>query len=309
MPSIQSSIFKIAARGYPAPFEAGLTIDERRARLRAVSRIAGMLPATTVMPLLAADVPAEWVQAAGSEGSGVIVYLHGGAYAIGSMDTHRDLAARLSQAAGMAVLLLEYRLAPEHPFPAALNDVVGAYQWLMRRGFPNQMIAFAGDSAGAGLALAATMMLRDSGLPLPACLGLIAPLGDLTFSGDSIVERHHLETVLTMDALIELTGGYVAGRDPTDPLLSPLFGDFSGLPPAMVQVGTDEMLYSDALRLAQRFDAEGIHVVFDKWEGMWHVFQLFARYVPEGIKALEGLGSFIKGYVELGASHAVAARW
>jgi acetyl esterase/lipase len=251
------------------------------------------LPAdVSCRPLSANGIDAEWIGAPGAD-AGVILYLHGGAYALGSVDTHREFVARLARSAGMRCLALNYRLAPEHPFPAALEDATGAYDWLLAEGVAPSRIIFAGDSAGGGLALAALVTLRDAGKPLPAGAVCISPWMDLALTGASIRTRAQVDCVLDPDSLGIYAGLYAGEHDRTSPLLSPLYADLTGVPPLLIQVGSDEILLDDATRCAEHARHAGVHVDLEVWNGMFHVFQL-VPFLPETKEAVAHIVEFVR---------------
>lgn len=221
----------------------------------------------------------------------VLLYLHGGAYVLGGPASHSKLAAQVGYAAGATVYLPDYRLAPEHPFPAALDDSLAAYRWLLKRGA--QCIAIAGDSAGGGLAVATAMAIRDAKLPPPAALALISPWVDLTLSGESHQTRARRDPMLRTAWLKFAVERYAYRLPQNEPLISPLFGSLTNLPPMLIQVGSEEILLSDSEVLAKRARAAGVHVQFKCYEGMWHVFQANAGSLPESDQALTEIGAFL----------------
>jgi acetyl esterase/lipase len=223
-----------------------------------------------------------------------MLYLHGGGYAIGSIVTHRGLAGRLSQAAAARVLLVDYRLAPEHPFPAAVNDATGAYRWLLAQGIDPARLIIAGDSAGGGLTIAALVAVRDAGMPLPAAAVCLSPWVDLEGSGDSVTTKATADPLVQKAGLLQLAAWYLAGANPRTPLAAPLYADLRDLPPLLIQVGTAEILLDDATRLAEKAIAAGVKVTLEPWEDMIHVWQLFAPMLPEGQKAIERIGVFVQ---------------
>jgi len=240
---------------------------------------------------------AEWVEPAGGEPGRSILYLHGGGYVMGSINTHRGLAGRIALAAQARLLVIDYRLAPEHPYPAALEDATAAYRWMLEQGIDPSHMSVGGDSAGGGLALATALSLREAGLPLPGALFLLSPWTDLTLSGDSIRERAERDPVLTLgDDWFETS--YAGSHSPTDPLISPLFGDLRGLPPCLIQVGSEEILFDDSARLARRLEEAGVENRMETWEGMWHVFQAYAPYAPEAQQAINQIGEFLKLHIQ-----------
>ena len=267
------------------------SIEAQRARQeRAVKRT--RLPADVhCRPVSVAGRPAEWIEAPGAS-PGALLYLHGGAFALGSIDVFREWVARLARAANTRALLVDYRLAPEHPYPAALDDATAAYLWLLQKGVEPPKIILAGDSAGGGLALSTLVGLRDAGRPLPAGALCISPWVDLALTGSSIQDKAHLDPILTPGDL-EMYAGYYAGTvDRTDPLLSPLYDDWRGLPPLLIQVGSEEILLDDAVRSAAKARAAGVDVKLETWEGMFHVFHMLA-FLPETRRALASIAGFV----------------
>lgn len=236
----------------------------------------------------------EWISNDQTVDGKIILYLHGGAYVACSARTHRSLAARIMIESGVKVLLPEYRLAPEHPFPAAIEDAVSIYRWLLNQGYDPESIIFAGDSAGGGLSLATTLYLRDNSEPLPAALVLLSPWADLTSSGESYKKNKRKDPYLNIDGARKAALAY-AGEEPLDhQLISPVFADYTGFPPLFIQVGSIEILLSDAETLAKKAREAGVDVTYKAWKGMWHVWQV-SNKMPESKKAIKEIGRFIKG--------------
>lgn len=221
-----------------------------------------------------------------------VLLLHGGGYCWGGLDTHREVAARIALAARRPVYLLDYRLAPEHPFPAALDDATGAYRELQLLS-DGASISLVGDSAGGGLTLATCLRLRAEGDRLPDRMALISPWVDLTQSGDSVRQRVELEPMLNPQTLEVCAQRYAAGRPVSDPQLSPLWADLAGLPPVLIQVGENEILLDDSRRLAERLATAGVQVEIEIAKQMWHIWHLFASAIPEGQTAINRLASFL----------------
>ncbi|HVS41484.1 MAG TPA: alpha/beta hydrolase fold domain-containing protein [Candidatus Dormibacteraeota bacterium] len=243
-------------------------------------------------------VPTEVVEHDGADRTAAILYLHGGGYTALSPRTHRALAAHLALATGCPVYCVDYRLAPEHPHPAALDDTLAAYHALLATGLRPDRVAIAGDSAGGGLTLAAALRLREIRGPLPAALGLISPWLDLTLSGESVTELAATDPLLTPSWLRACAQAYAGGRSPDDLELSPLLADLRGLPPVMVQGGADDVLVSDADRFVERARAAGVQVEHDRVEGLWHDFQVLAGILGEAETALARLGVFLRTRIE-----------
>jgi acetyl esterase/lipase/CubicO group peptidase (beta-lactamase class C family) len=244
-----------------------------------------------VEPVDATGVPAEWVSVLDA-GEHVILYLHGGGFSLGSLAGQREFAARLARATSARVLVLDYRLAPEHPFPAALEDTLAGYRFLLSQGVAPTQIVLVGDSAGGNLVLAALIALRDAGEPLPAGAVTMSPPTDLEGTGASITGRAHLDPAFDADILVACTHQYLAGVDPHSPLASPLYADLTGLPPLLMFVGSAEMLYDDTRRLADRARSTGVEVTVEEGEGLPHIWPRFAMILPEGQRAVEQMAAF-----------------
>ncbi len=270
------------------------TIEERRAGMVAVT--AGLVVPTelVISEAMVGDRPAEWLTPVGKQPPGVVLYLHGGAYCLGGIETHRSLAGRLAVAAQLSVCVIDYRLAPEHPFPAALDDALAAFRDLVAQGIRPDRIAIAGDSAGGGLTLATLVALRDAGADLPAAGVALSPWTDLTQTADSYVRCADVDPVIDRDRLQVMADAYLGGASPTSPLASPLFADLAGLPPLLVEVGEAECLLDDAVVFAERARAVGVDVTLNRYPELIHVFQAFPpELIPEGDVSLRGIGAFI----------------
>jgi acetyl esterase/lipase len=258
--------------------------------------IASMLPVPADVrssPVDADGVRAEWVEMPGAVPGRAILYLHGGAYVVGSPDTHRSLVARIAAATRARCLVIDYRLAPEHPFPAALDDALKAYRWLLAQKHEPSRLAIAGDSAGGGLTLATLLALRDAGTPLPAAAVCLSPWTDLEGTGASATDPKVGDPMITVDGLRDSGRQYLGGADPRSPLAAPLHGDYRGLPPLLIQVGTREILLDDSTRVAAKAAAAGVDVTLEQGEGLIHVWQFFGAHVPESIAALARIGEFV----------------
>ena len=242
----------------------------------------------------AGGVTAEWVAAAGASDSRVVLYFHGGGYIIGSPRTHRPMLAHLSTDSGARVLSLDYRLAPEHPFPAPVEDAVASYRWLLSEGYDPARIALAGDSAGGGLTVAALVQIRYLGLPVPAAGVCVSPWVDMEGLGESMETRAAVDPMVGKENLMVSAKTYLGGADPRAPLAAPLYADLRGLPPLLIQVGDAEVLLDDSTRLAGIAREAGVKVQMDVWDDMIHVWPLFAPILPEGKQAIAQAGEFIK---------------
>ncbi len=259
-------------------------------------KLGALLPApdeAAVEPVIAGGVAAEFVSAPGAE-DGVILLLHGGGYVLGSLATHRNFAYGLSRASGAATLVLDYRLAPEHRFPAAVDDAVAGYEFLLGRGSEPGKIALVGDSAGGGLVVAALVAIRERGLAMPAAGVAISPWIDLEAEGESMTGKADADPLVERRRLLEMADHYLGGADPRSPLAAPLYADLSGLPPLLIQVGTAETLLSDATRLAARAEAAGVETTLEVAPDMIHVWHLFAPMLTEGREAIVRAGAFIR---------------
>lgn len=276
------------------PVSPDVTVAEMRAGLEAMVSAFSVTSDATCESTDAGGVAAEWVAVPGVSAERVILYLHGGGYVMGSINSHRDLATRLSRAAAARVLLIDYRLAPEHPHPAAVEDAVAAYRWLLSTGAAASRLAVAGDSAGGGLTVATLVALRYGGTPLPAAGVCLSPWVDLEGIGDSMATKAAVDPMVQRDPLRKMAALYLAGQDPRTPLAAPLYANLSGLPPLLIQVGTAETLLDDSTRLAERARKAGVNVTLEPWEDMIHVFQAFAPILPEGREAIERIGAFVR---------------
>ena len=276
------------------PIPENATVADRRQGFDLLAAKFPVAPDITCEKVDAAGVPAEWVVAPGAESGRILLYLHGGGYIIGSINTHRDLAGRLSRAAAARVLLIDYRLAPEHAHPAAVEDATAAYRWLLRNGATPARTVIAGDSAGGGLTVATLVALRDAGAPLPAAGVCLSPWVDLEGIGESMTTKASVDPIVQRPGLLWFANLYLDGAHPRTPLAAPLYADLHGLPPLFIQVGTAETLLDDATRLADRAKAAGVDVTLEAWEEMIHVWQLFAAMLPEGQQAIERLGAYIQ---------------
>jgi len=290
MPDAEIDAIRRILEANPRP--AGL--GERRQRLDALGE-QYPLPADVRVEAAAANgVSAEWTATPEADSERVILYLHGGGYTTGSLKSHRHMVAQAGREARARTMALDYRLAPEHPFPAAVEDAVIGYRFLLSRGFSANRIAVAGDSAGGGLTVALLVSLRDSGLPLPACAWCISPWVDLEGAGASMTAKATVDPMVRQDYLIELAAAYLNGANPRTPLAAPLYADLNGLPPILIQVGSAETLLDDAVRLAGAAGSADVRMRLEVWPDMIHVWQLFYQQVAAGRRALAEAGTFIR---------------
>ena len=243
------------------------------------------------------SIRAEWISTPESSEDRILFYLHGGGYCIGSLDTHRDMVSRIARAGRARALSVEYRLAPENPHPAALEDSLAAYRALLASGADPTRIIIGGDSAGGGLTLATLVSLRDAGDPLPAAAVCLSPWTDLDETGDSAITKADVDPMIKLDGEKKMARNYAGGADLCEPLISPLYAELHGLPPMLIQVGTREVLLDDSTRFADRAREVGVDVTLEPWEEMIHVWQFFAFMLPEGQQAIDRIGEFIQQQV------------
>ena len=225
------------------------------------------------------------------------MFLHGGGYIVCSVGTHRDMIARLSRYSGVRALGVDYRLAPEHPFPAAVEDATAAYRWMISSGIDPARVVIAGDSAGGGLALATLVALRDAADPLPAAAVCMSPWVDLEAIGESMITKADMDPFVSREMLWFMARQYLGDVAPRTPLAAPLYADLEELPPVLIQVGSAETLLDDATRIAKRAEAAGVEVSLDIWEDIIHGWQIFAPFLPAGQQAIESIGSFIRQHI------------
>jgi monoterpene epsilon-lactone hydrolase len=292
----QSEIDEIRALLGSKPRPVGWA--ERRQRL---DEIGSVWPVADDIELEPADldgIPAEWSIAPGSDASRVLLFFHGGGYCSGSILSHRRLVTEAGRAAGVRTLAVAYRLAPEHPFPAALEDAATAWRFLLRQGLAAKNIAVGGDSAGGGIALTLLNSLRDADAALPACGWLISPWTDLTLSGPTLATKDSIDPIIHKGYLGELADAYLGPAiDRGDPRVSPLYADLRGLPPLLIQVGSAETLLADATRFAAAAGAADVAVTLEIWPHMIHAWPLWNAHLECGRQALAGAGAFIRKYV------------
>ena len=263
-----------------------INLEEKLAQLPMVEGVIGE-------PVRMDHINAQWLLPAEISSDLVVLFLHGGGYCLGSNLTHQSMVSYIANGLQAKALMIEYRLAPENPFPAALEDAVKAYQWLLSQGYLPERLIIAGDSAGGGLTLATMMHLRDKDITLPAAGVCLSPWADLSASGDSYRTKAEEDPIVQQAPILELAEAYLAGEDPKTPLASPVFGDLTGLPPLLIQVGSSEVLLDDSRRLAANAKTAGVEVSLEVWDQMVHVWQLFSAILPEGREAIEEVVRFI----------------
>jgi len=272
------------------PLSDTLTVAERRLQYERAERVFPIPPEIKVEQVSAPTAPAEWLRPPGAVAGRIVLYLHGGGYVIGSPRSHRHLAAAIASAGQATGLLLDYRLAPEHPFPAAVEDATAAYRWLLEQGIAPGHVVIGGDSAGGGLTVATLVALRDAGVPRPAAGVCISPWTDLTFGGASYRTRAQSDPIVSRPGIDGIAQAYLGAT----PLASPLFADLRGLPPLLIQVGGDEVLLDDATELADRAKAAGVDTTLEVWDRMIHVWHWFLPMLDEAQAAIDGIGRFVR---------------
>jgi acetyl esterase/lipase len=293
--TIRAELLRFALRRLAKGANPNPDIAAIRRRLDLIQYLVPYPPRGTVTAsVVAGGVPAVRVATAQSRADCHVLYLHGGGYGYGASAHYRDFTWRIAEATATATLCVDYRLAPEHPFPAAVEDAARAYRWLLAEGADPRRIAIMGDSAGGGLAFCALLRLRDEGAPLPAAAVALSPWTDLALTGMSLRQHAEADPMLAAEYAKALAARYLAGADPRHPYASPLYGDPAGFPPTLIQVGSDEILNDDSARMADRLRAAGCAVELQVWPRMPHVWQLFARIVPEGQQAIERIGAFVR---------------
>jgi acetyl esterase/lipase len=288
-----------------APLDNTADVQTLRASFEELMRQVPVAPDVRKTPIAVGGIGAIEVTIDGTDAADVILYFHGGVYVIGSAAATVPLVSDLARRTGTKVITVDYRLAPENPYPAALQDARAAYEGLLEQGIDPGRIALAGESAGAGLAVATLLALRDAGKTLPSSAFLMSPYADLTLSGESVVDKEALDPLLTPDGLRRRLTDYVADSDASDPYISPVYGDLAGLPPMLIQVGSHEILLSDAIRLAARAATADVAVTLDVVPGVPHVFQAYAAVLDEGDAALDRAATFLTA--NFAATHATLA--
>lgn len=294
--SLRGEVLRLALRYF---FKSGKdTRPDIAAIRRGMEKIRRLVPSppksTKAVLVMAGGVPAVQVTTPRSRDGHHVLYLHGGAYAYGAPTHYRDFIWRIADATGASVLCIDYRLAPEHPFPAAIDDAASAYRWMLTEGADPGRMAVMGDSAGGGLVFGALLKLRDNGAPMPAAAVAMSPWTDLALTGESIRLNADNDPMLNAHHASVFTDWYLGGADPKNPHASPLYGEMAGLPPSLIQVGSDEILRDDAVRMADRLRSAGCLAELEIWPRMPHVWPLYARVLPEGRRAVERIGGFVR---------------
>jgi monoterpene epsilon-lactone hydrolase len=290
MADAEIAAIRTALAAQPRPSGAA----ERRERLDNFGRTLGVPEDAHLEPVEINGVPAEWSTTPAANAANAILYLHGGGYMAGSIVSHRYVAVEIGRAAGARTLALGYRRAPEHPYPAQLEDALAAWHYLRGQGIASNRIAIGGDSAGGNLTLALLLALRARGGTLPSCGWLISPWSDLTASGATMQTKAAVDPMIQQPYLLELARAFAGGRDFADPLISPQHADLAGLPPLLIQVGSEETLLDDAVMLAGRAGAAGVAVTLEIWPDMIHAFPMFFPRVGASRRATTNAGAFMR---------------
>ena len=273
-----------------------LEVEKDRRELDLLAKYFKPLKPIASTPVMANGVPAEWIIPQGLSTERVILYIHGGSFNSGSIISHRPLAANIAIACQARALIIDYRLAPEFPYPAALQDSLSAYEWLLANGIPPNQIAVMGDFAGGTLTLSLLIQLREQVKPLPALAACLSPGTDFSEWGESWKFNKHKDFMLDQRNIQKSIEIYLHDADRRSPLVSPLLGDLQGLPPILIQVGSDEVLLSDASCFIEKARAAGVQATLEVWEGMQHVWQYTASFLPEARRAIHNIGAFASKY-------------
>lgn len=298
MPSLKSQMLRFVAQ-----FVNGWTPDHKsllasRERFDRFGKRYGLLGGTSVEPVDIDGIYSEWIMPSNAHAGRTIIYLHGGGYEVGSCTSHRAIVSYVAEACRARTLLPNYRLAPEHPFPAGLEDALNVYRGLLSQGFTPESLIIMGDSAGGGLALATLLSLRDRGDPLPAAAVLLSPWTDLTLTGESVKTRAHAEIVLRFGIIESMARKYCGDHDPRHPLISPFYAELHGLPPMLIHVGDCEMLLNDSTRIAEQAQAAGVEATVKVWPGMWHLFHWAAMHnITESKQAIAEIAKFVDAHI------------
>ncbi len=284
----------IASR--PRPADTGA----RRKAMDENARVFPLDPSVKVEAVNAGGVAAEWTTSPNADTKRVVLYVHGGGYVFGSTLSHRHLVAEIGQVAGCRALSLDYRLAPEHPFPAPVEDTVAAYRFLLASGIEPRHIAIAGDSAGGGLVVAAMVAIRDAGLNQPACGWAISPWVDMEALGETFATRAATDPTVSKETILDIAKTYLGDADPRSPLAAPIHADLTGIAPLLIQVGAAEVLLDDALKLAGRAGAADVPVRLEIWPEMIHVWHMFHRMLGAGKRAIDVGAAYVRAAMDAG---------
>jgi monoterpene epsilon-lactone hydrolase len=278
-------------------FPAGLDVNEQRRLLRELTSAQPLPADVTVTAAALGGVRTAEITIDGIEPKHIVLYFHGGVYVLGDAFSAANLASQVGRRTGAKVISVDYRLAPEHPYPAATDDALAAYEALLQNGARPSEIVFAGESAGGGLAIATLVNARDHGLPLPAAAFVMSPYADLTLAGTTMRTKHEVDRLLSRENLQPRVTDYTAGQDAASGLISPVFADLSGLPPLIIQAGTHEVLLDDAVRLARQAATADVDVTLDITAGVPHVFQAYYPILDEAAAALDRAGQLLSAHL------------
>jgi acetyl esterase/lipase len=290
----QAIVALLREQGALGSGEAEVDVAAMRLGMEGMVATSVLPEGTQCEPVDAGGVSAEWIEGPDIDRGRVLLYFHGGGYVVGSIATHRAMVAQIAAEAGMRALLIDYRLAPEHPFPAAVEDAVAAYRFLLDDGYKHDQIALGGDSAGGGLTLACLVSLREANEPLPEAAILLSPWVDLEGLGESMTTQAEADPMIDRDGLLKMSAMYLGGESARNPLAAPLYADLAGLPPLYIQAGTAETLLNDATRIEENARAAGVATEMDLYPDLIHVFQAFAPHVPESVEAIKKLGAYLR---------------
>jgi len=273
-------------------------LAEKRQRFTKLEKFFPVSKSVKITEARDKDFKGEWLDAPSVRADKVMLYLHGGGFVFNSTKLHRDTISRIAKAAQIRAFSLDYSLAPEHPYPTALNEAVASYKWLLAKGFKAKNIVVAGDSAGGALALSLLHRVRKDKLPFPACAVVLSPATDASLTNSTIEVNRSKDFYINPDSLKFFIRAYFQQTPTTDPVASPLFGSLRGFPPLLIHVDKDEIMNSDSVRLARKARHEDVHVILYQSEGLFHVWHVFARYMPEAKKSIKDIGEFIKLYLD-----------
>jgi acetyl esterase/lipase len=295
--SVQAFVLRAYLRSQFKHKSADVTLEQARANLELLAGKSALPTRIRTTTSEIAGVRCDSIEGRTTDPRRVLLYLHGGGYCMGSPNSHRDLTWRLTEASGARVVVPDYALAPEHPFPAALDQAMAVYKALLDDGIPPEHLAIGGDSAGGGLTFATLVAARDKGLPMPAAAVTLSPWTDLAGTGRSMVTNAKADAMIRADQIGRIVPLYTRERAATDPLVSPLYADLQGLPPTLIQVGSTEVLLDDSTRIAEKLEEADVPVTLDVWRNMPHVWQLFASRLPEGREAIVKIGAFLRDHL------------
>ena len=297
MISFQARIVRFLTRQYFKRITPDADVQRMRAAWNVMEGKSSVAKGVQVRQATIDGIDCEWLVPEGCDGAPVLYYLHGGAYLMGSTQTHRRMVSHIARASGTRALVPNYRLAPEHRFPAAIEDSTAVYRSLLEAGTDPAAIVIAGDSAGGNLTMATLLALRDAGDPLPTAVCLMSPWLDLAAEGESMDSRAKHDPWFRPEDIPEIVEKYCSKYDTKNPLVSPVYADPSNLPPTLIQVGDHEILLSDSTRMADKISEAGGYVTLQVWPDMWHVFQLFVGLMPESKRAINDIAAFLKQHL------------